>query len=186
MKKLVLLLLVLAVGLGFFLKISKKAINPEPLDRKNIALLKRADELLIRHIDEGPKEINTLQDKANQKSLHEGVAAWAGVYRLELAVNPMAKNRKVLLGLYINNSIGQQLSPKNTSIYIQPVLDDGSVGEKVRHLRALGDGLFVTIDKYPQKMPQNYLLSGELNGKKFSITFNITNFRQHEIRPNED
>jgi hypothetical protein len=186
MKKLLVLILVVFIGVVIYWKLKTPSAPVETTKREEIALLKKSDELFVRHIDEGPKEINTLQDKANQKSLHEGVAAWVGVYRLELAANPVAKNRKVFLGLYINNSIGQQLSPKRTTLYIQPAAEDGTVGPNVKPLRPLGDGLFVTIDNYPAKMPQKYLVTGELDGKKFSLTFNITNFRQHKILPNEN
>jgi hypothetical protein len=186
MRKAIIILITVLLGVGSLWKLSHRTHKAEVLTRKDVPLLKKPDELLIRHIVEGPKEINTLQDKANQKSLHEGDASWVGVYRLELVAVPINKNRKVALGLYINNSIGQQLSPKNTTMYLQPVLSDGTTGDQLRPLRIFGDGLFVTTDKYPGQMPQKYLVTGVINGQKFSVTFNINNFRSRKIIPNEN
>lgn len=180
MKRLFFLLLILGVGAGIYWKFKQVPRPNEELTRKEIPLLKKPDDLFVRHIDESPKEINTLQDKARQKSLHEGVAAWVGVYRLELAAYPV--NNKVRLGLYINNSIGQLITPKRTTLYLQEVVD-GVKGDKLKPLRSSGNGLFMTMESKPTSLPQKYLITGELAGKKFSVTFNITNYRSHIINP---
>lgn len=171
LKKLIISILTLAVLSFIGFKVYKYFQKSPPKEETNI--LKQKDSYFVRPITE-KREGNSLKDKAFQPSLHEGVAAFIGSYRLELAVFGVSAE-KATYGVYIDNSQSQPITPKQTEIFIK-------IDDKLLKMNAIKNGLFVTSGPLP-KLPTKVLVVGKFNNKKFSVNFDIKEFRTKKITP---
>lgn len=106
------------------------------------------------------------------KSIHEGHAVHVGAYRMELAIFKR-NEKKAIYGIFLDNSQTRPIIPQNTKININ--LNGKSVPMKV-----FKNGLLFAIGDTP-KLPQKFLISGEINKKQFSTNIEIKQFRKKPI-----
>jgi hypothetical protein len=169
MGKKILIFLLLALGLGLWFYLKPDNSKKKPVE---IPFLKRPDSYFVRPIKTPSSSGNSLQEKANMPSLHEGVAAWVGSYRVELAVYGI-NGSKANYGLYIDNSMAQPISPKQSEIYLK-------IDDQLLKMSSIKNGLFVTLGPLPT-LPKKVTVIGKFNNKKFTVNFDVIKFRSQKI-----
>lgn len=170
-KKIIALILIITIMIGFILTAHFKYKKPEP---KEIDKPAQKSQLFVRPIATKKAEGMPLDSrkKAYSKSLHEGSAVFAGPYRIE-AVIYKNSDKQAFYGLYIDNSMAMPVMPKGTAVTFK------YKGKEIP-LKLLKNGFLFGMGEVPS-LPAELSIYGTINNKKFNTILKVENFRTKPI-----
>ena len=172
MRKILLIILILAGLVVIFALLNSGQKN----ERKTNPLFSRPNQLKAKLID-SKKSISKnldIEKRVYSESLHGGRAVFIGPYRAELALYRDDNKGNVAVGLFLANTLGMPVYPKNTKVFL--ILKDKTEKE----MQVVKNG-FLLAEMEDFSLPADIGLIGTLNGKKFSVNIKINSFRKEII-----
>ena len=113
------------------------------------------------------------EKKALEESLHEGVAFFADLYRLELAIYP--ERNHCLYVLFIDNYLAKPIFPRGTDLSLK-------IGNDTIPIAPAQNGVVMNGGKCVQ-LPATIEIEGLLRGKFFKHSVEIKTYRKNPVFP---
>lgn len=162
-------LTVIAAGI-FYLRFQKTPPPPPPEVKVMDFIMKTPKEM------KNPLNAPERERKALEDSLHGGVAFFADLYRLELAIIPEKKNYCFYV-LFMDNYLAQPVFPNKTELSL--VLSN----DKELEISPIQNGVLLNVDLCPKSLPTKITIKGKLRGKTFQHPFVIPSYRKTPFNP---